>query len=188
MRGGGRLPDWWRTKPDQLPDADDEPAPRPAPGPAPGWWDHLYADDQTDRTDEAEEVAEDAGPDTVETTSGSWWTPQPDYYPHLHVPTFVSDQQARPAVSPQTRAILYNAAAAGTGWVFGLYGQFATALDDCGQHSIGGALTLGVGGCLVIAHLWDRRTRHWRVGLDWVARIPLATAILALALWAPASS
>jgi hypothetical protein len=35
--------------------------------------------------------------------------------------------------------------------------------------------------------VWDRRTRHWWPGLAWAARIPLATAITALALWAPAA-
>jgi hypothetical protein len=40
---------------------------------------------------------------------------------------------------------------------------------------------------LLIAHVWDRRTRHWWPGIAWAARIPLATALLALALWAPAA-
>jgi hypothetical protein len=36
--------------------------------------------------------------------------------------------------------------------------------------------------------VWDRRTRHWWPGIAWAARIPLATAVLAVALWAPAAS
>jgi hypothetical protein len=85
--------------------------------------------------------------------------------------------------------LLYNASAAGAGWGLGLYHQFAGAIADCGSTtSIGGALVLGVGGCLLIAHVWDRRTRHWWPGIAWAARIPLATALVAVALWAPTAA
>jgi hypothetical protein len=96
--------------------------------------------------------------------------------------------RADAALSPKSRAALYNASAAGAGWMLGLYQQFAHAIADCGTHSISGALVLGLGSCLLIAHVWDRRTRHWWPGIAWVARIPLATALTALALWAPASA
>lgn len=97
--------------------------------------------------------------------------------------------RADAALSPKTRTALYNISAAGAGWVLGLYQQMAAALADCGDnYSIGGALVLGIGGCLLIAHVWDRRTRNWWPGIAWAARIPLATAMAALALWAPAAS
>lgn len=115
---------------------------------------------------------------------------QPDYWPRPHMPAVVHRQRERAeaAVSPGTRRLLYNASAAGTGWILGLYQQFAGALADCGtRYSISGALVLGAGGIALIAHVWDRRTRHWWPGIAWAARIPLATAVLALALWAPAA-
>jgi hypothetical protein len=135
-------------------------------------------------------VVEDE-PDNEQPDRPAPFAPQPDYWPHPHVPAAVTriPDQAAAAISPRTRKALYNASAAGAGWSLGLYQQFAGAIADCGQHySIGGAIVLGVGGCLVIAHVWDRRTRHWWPGIAWAARIPLATAILALALWAPAAS
>src|SRR5438128_6875689 len=95
-------------------------------------------------------------------------------------------ERAEAAISPRTRRFLYNASAAGTGWLLGLYRQFASAIADCGHTTgIGGALVLGVGSCLLIAHLWDRYTRHWWPGIAWAARIPLATALVAPALYAP---
>jgi len=117
--------------------------------------------------------------------------PEPDYWPRPHMPAALArtPERATTAFSPRTRKALYNASAAGAGWGLGLYRLFATAIADCGQQtSIGGALALGIGGTLLIAHVWDRRTRHWWPGIAWVARIPLATAVLALALWAPAAS
>lgn len=162
-RRAPRMPDWWKPKPTDLTtdDADDEPA--------------------TDDADD--EPAEEVMPEP-----GRWWTAQPDYYPRPHTPAALTHarDRAETAISPRTRRALYDATAAGTGWLLGLYRLFATALDDCGTHySTAGALVLGIGGCAVIAHVWDRRTRHWWPGIAWAARIPLATAILALAIWAP---
>jgi len=143
------------------------------------WWNDLYDDTDTKADDEQ---GEQRGPVFV---------PAPDYYPRPHMPatlTAIPDRAAA-ALSPKTRTALYNASAAGAGWGLDLYQQCAHALADCGQqYSISGALTLGAGTCLLVAHFWDRRTRHWWPGLAWAARIPLATAILALALWAPAAS
>ncbi|MFD5814392.1 hypothetical protein [Streptomyces sp. NPDC127038] len=144
------------------------------------WWNDLYDETDTKADDEQEEQQR-----------GPVFAPVPDYYPRPHMPavfTAVPDRAAA-AVSPKTRRALYNASAAGAGWGLGLYQQCAHALADCGrQYSVSGALVLGVGGCVVVAHFWDRRTRHWWPGIAWAARIPLATAILALALWAPAAS
>jgi hypothetical protein len=179
--------------------------------PAGDWWDDLYgdeeqaeprrrgfrlprpgkseppepADDEPDDTGEEPAAEEDTEPGHV------WWTPQPGYYPHPHMPAVVTRTRDRAdaALSTRTRHFLYNASASGAGWGLGLYHQFAGAIADCGaRYSISGALVLGIGGCLVIAHVWDRHTRHWWPGIAWVARIPLATALTALALWAPAAT
>ena len=149
------------------------------------WWDRLYDKPEPDEPDGDEGEQEEA----VEEQPGRF-TPQPDYWPHPHMPAVLTHapERAAAAISPKTRAFLYNASAAGAGWGLGLYQWFAHAIADCGtNYSISGALVLGIGGSLLIAHVWDRRTRHWWPGIAWVARIPLATAICALALWAPAS-
>lgn len=149
-----------------------------APSPEADWW-----EPQTSPVDAEPAPAEETDREPV-------FTPAPDYWPRPHLPAAVTavPERAAAAISPGTRRLLYNASAAGAGWGLGLYHQFAYALNDCGSHySISGALVLGVGGSLVIAHVWDRRTRHWWPGIAWAARIPLATAVLALALWAPAA-
>ena len=119
------------------------------------------------------------------------FAPHPGYWPRPHMPDVFTHapERAVAAISPRTRSLLYNASAAGTGWLLGLYDRFAAAIADCGaNYSTGGALVLGVGGSVLIAHVWDRRTRHWWPGIAWAARIPLATVVLAVALWAPAAS
>lgn len=150
-------PHWWELGPDSAPAVEDEPADEPAEEPPP---------------------------------IAARFAPQPGYWPRPHMPTIVTTvpERAAAAVSPRTRRLLYNASAAGAGWGLGLYHRFAWALDDCGtSQGVSAALVLGVGGSLLIAHFWDRRTRHWWPGIAWVARIPLATALLALALYAPAA-
>lgn len=185
--GTVRLPDWWSTKPPRLP---SEPSQTEQPAHAPDWWDALYGpDDQPTPSAEPHAPAPPTGSSEEQVPTPDWWTPKPDYYPRPHTPGFITETPARSPLSPKTRAALYNASAAGTGWALGLYDQFADAIASCGtDYSVSGALVLGTGGCLLIAHVWDRRTRHWWPGIAWAARIPLATAIVALALWAPAAS
>ncbi|MFB7440229.1 hypothetical protein ACFC01_18030 [Streptomyces mirabilis] len=147
------------------------------------WWDKIYDEPEPKADPDNEEPA--AEEDTP--TGPGRFTPQPDYWPRPHLPDALTHVPARAALSPKTRAALYNASAAGAGWGLGLYHQVAASIADCGtRYSTSGALTLGIGSCLLIAHVWDRRTRHWQpAALAWAARIPLATTILALALWAP---
>jgi hypothetical protein len=155
--------DWWAPKPEPI--VEDEPDPEP------------------------EEEPEEDGEE--QPARGPVFATAPGYWPRPHTPAFVTrvPERAAAAISPGTRRLLYNATAAGAGWMLGLYHQFAAALADCGtNYSISGALVLGIGGSALIAHVWDRRTRHWWPGIAWAARIPLATALLALALWAPAAS
>ncbi|MET8982119.1 hypothetical protein ABZX85_41705 [Streptomyces sp. NPDC004539] len=164
----------------------DIPSPRSGAGRVPDWWDALY--DAPDGEDARAVEPETADPEPeVEAVAPGWLTPQPDYYPRPHTPVFLTRAPDRIAISGKTRAGLYNASAAGAGWALGLYDPLAAALADCGHDSTAGALVLGTTTCLLIAHTWDRRTRHWWPGIAWAARIPLATALLALALWAPAA-
>ncbi|MFD5033623.1 hypothetical protein ACFWM0_24930 [Streptomyces sp. NPDC058405] len=168
--GGARLPDWRKPKPALEAPTEDEPDEEPAAGEDP------------EPEEEQEQDQEQVAP-----APPGWLQPQPGYYPPL--PAVLPAVQKTPAaLSPKTRQLIYNAGAAGAGYGFGLLDLFARAINDCGTETgIGGALVLGIGSCLLIAHIWDRRTRHWWIGLAWAARIPLATAITALALYAPAS-
>ncbi|MEV8477896.1 hypothetical protein [Streptomyces sp. NPDC051173] len=188
---GSPAPDWWEDL-----DRNEEPfAARPAAPRLPWWWEPkpLLASASGTEADvdpgESEEplaapAAEEPGSedDPLEPSQpGTWFVSDPGYYPALPAP--------RPpaALNPKTRAALYNAAAAGTGYAFGLTPMLGGAITAVGHSSISGALVLGGGTCLFTAHFWDRRTRHWWPPIAWAARVPLASAVLALALYAPAS-
>ncbi|MFI1532783.1 hypothetical protein [Streptomyces griseus] len=131
--------------------------------------------------------------DEVHGRIGKWLRPAESYYPRPRNPfspaaVGVDGEPAKRAVSAGTLRLLANAGAAGAGYVLGLTPMFGAWIEETGRTtSIGGALFLGCSMCLVIGHFWDRRTRHWDSGLAWAARIPLASAITALALYAPAS-
>lgn len=175
-RIGNRLPAWWSRKP-SLSALGTPVAPAEAAEPAGG-----DEDDVPTTKPGPEQTAE-----VDDAPRAQWLRPAPDYYPHPHAPALPVDR-ARIALSPKTRSGLYNAAAAGTGWSLGLLDLLRSWIAECGsEFSVGGALVLGIGGSLALAHYWDRRTRHWWVGLAWAARIPLATTVLAVALYAPAS-
>lgn len=169
-----RLPDWWEAKPDLTIPADDTEA-------------------ETEGQDEgAEEEPDDnsepEGDDSVQaddpTSKNGWFVRKTGYWPTPTLPNV----PARPALSDGTKRLLYNASAAGAGYYLGLTPTIGDLIESCGQEtSIGGALVLGAGICLGIAVMWDSRTRHWYRPLAWAARIPLASALTALALYAPAS-
>lgn len=187
LREQGVGPDAIPPKPSVPPTIPPKPAEQP-----PDWLDDILNSNKpapASAPKTAAEPDEESDQDATEDRPRAF-EPQPDYWPRPHMPatlTHIPDR-AEVAISHGTRRFLYNATAAGAGWGLGLYQPFADALADCGTTSIGGALVLGIGGCLVIAHVWDRRTRHWWPGIAWCARIPLATAVLALALWAPAAT
>ncbi|MFB4197738.1 hypothetical protein [Streptomyces carpaticus] len=90
-------------------------------------------------------------------------------------------------LSPRTRVLLYNGAAAGIGWVFQAVPLVTGWMQDCGEeYSITAALILGlliVTGTAVL----DRRCSGWFQPFRFVARIPLASSVLALGLYAPAA-
>ena len=171
-RPAPRIPDWWRGPTTELPEPEPEPEP------------------QSEPDDEPEPENSGQKPESEdESAAPGRFDPQPGYWPRPHMPAFIDhtrDRAEEITLSPRTREGLYNATAATTGWALGLYHPLAAAIADCArQASTSGALTLGIGSTLLIAHVWDRRTRHWWPPLAWCARIPLATAVLALALWAP---
>ncbi|MGA5637102.1 hypothetical protein [Streptomyces lydicamycinicus] len=91
-------------------------------------------------------------------------------------------------LNPRARRLLYNGSAAGLGWYLHFGPPIKHLLEECGREAgIGASLIVGVGICGAAAFLIDRRTRHWWPPLAWVCRAPLAAAVLALLLYAPAS-
>jgi hypothetical protein len=175
-----RIPDWWTPGRPNIgapaaTDGEEDLVPILVTGrtPAPAVEQPEHA--LTEATDPDEE--QPAGPGR--------FAPAPGYWPRPHWPDIPAPVQ-RVALSHRTRAGLYSAAAAGAGYGLGLEPTMSGWLADCSAHAgVPAALILGVGGCVVLAHVWDRRTRHWWPGLAWAARIPLASALLALGLYAP---
>ncbi|MEU7154722.1 hypothetical protein AB0B15_42990 [Streptomyces sp. NPDC045456] len=90
---------------------------------------------------------------------------------------------------PRTLVLLYNGGAAALGWAFGLVPAMRDGLYAAGAaSSVNAAVLLAVGGIALIGQFWDRRTRRWWGPLPWLCRVPLASAVLSLALYAPAAS
>ncbi|KAK1176704.1 hypothetical protein B7755_052160 [Streptomyces sp. NBS 14/10] len=186
---GARARDWWEglreagrdgwtkgsaTRADEAAADDASDSADDAPD---GWWGEIFDADGEQRPD----AETDAAP-------RAWLVPQPGYYPRPAWVDTATEGRTRPALSEGTRRLLSNAGAAGAGWLLGLEPAMGDAIAECGREtSISGALVLGGGMCLLIAHVWDRRTRHWWWLLALLARIPLASAITALALYAPGS-
>lgn len=161
------------------------------------WLDRLYEGDSGWSGPELLAVLVEDGEDQAEgrqadeSGRGPWMQPHPGYYQSVQraVVAQLLPSSAKPALSAGTRRLLYSASAAGAGYLLGLEPLLADVIAECGREaSIGAALVIGLAVTGLIAHLWDRRTRHWWWGLAWAARIPLASAVTALALWAPASA
>jgi hypothetical protein len=93
-------------------------------------------------------------------------------------------------IQPRMRWFLVNAACAAMGWGLGLVPLLSGALADCGHQSgTTAALCLGVGFVLATAIADGYARAHaWWPPLAWAARIPLASAALALALYAPGAA
>lgn len=202
MTSAAPAEDWWDrlyAEADEVTPAAPVAVPRRARSRLGEWWERrdVLEDERLEKSEDQEddvlkdgeeledepeesEVLED---DEAAPADPRWMRPAPGYYPARPV-----RRAPREALSPGTRRLIYNVGAAGAGWVLGLTEMVGGWIADCGETtSIGGALVLGCGICAVVAHVWDRRTRHWRGGLDWAARIPLASALTALALYTPAS-
>jgi hypothetical protein len=85
----------------------------------------------------------------------------------------------------RVRWALYNGGAGLVGWGLGLerldHWTITTCARDTGSPTA--AIILGLGLIAAVRYLIDRRTRHWWPPLAWFCRIPLATAVLGLALY-----
>lgn len=176
-----RLPSWWEAKTDLTTPAEDQDEAEDQ-----GQEEGNDEEESTEEPDDDPEPKSDDEDQAVvdATPKSSWFIRQTGYWP-TPTPTRLP---AKPALSNGTKRLLYNTSAAGTGYYLGLAPTIGDLIESCGQEtSIGGALVLGAGICLGIAAMWDCRTRHWYRPLAWTARIPLASALTALALYAPAS-
>lgn len=174
--GGGLIPDWRKGPVAEL---------RPPESPGAGPKDTPPPTNATEPEPEPDEPAAD-----------EWVDAEPD---DETTPAAVKRGRHAPArriqaayveLAPRTRVLLYNGTAAGAGWVFGLLPLFSDWITAA-QHdtgSIGTALIVGTGLVAATGMLVDRRTRAWWGPLPWICRIPLASALAALALYAPAST
>jgi hypothetical protein len=174
------------------------PAP-PAPPTGEGWWERLY---DGSHTDHAGPVPKRRGcipsmrkptvpAEPVEPAEEWVETTDPEDPAHAPRTRYVPIPSARihtlyTGLEPRARWVAYTGSAAAAGWGLGLEQLLQGAIAECG-HDTGQtlpAVLLGLG-LITACALIDRRTRYWWPPLAWVCRIPLASALLALCLYAP---
>jgi hypothetical protein len=93
---------------------------------------------------------------------------------------------------PRLRTVAYNATAAAAGWWCGLGPWMFDGITHYGAHDVARGVWVGVGLAL-FSLLAEWKTHAWRHpgrallvrALGWAGRIPLASALLALALYGP---
>lgn len=87
------------------------------------------------------------------------------------------------------RWVISTAAAAGIGWGVGFEQMCRACLNSC-QHDTGSQVAASiVGAALVALGAWGAyRARRWWPPLAWTCRIPFASALLALCLYAPGAA
>lgn len=194
--------DWWDRLYDDRQARPD--GPRPAAPRLPDWRKGKLADlrgpdpDSPDtpakptRKPDADEPEDDVEPD------GEW--ADLDDEPEAAPPTVRRPQSSRQAnrraahaaylgLPGRTRWFLYTGSAAAAGYVVGLVPLMNGWIASCGHDtSPRAALILGLGIATAAAVLIDQRTRRWWGPLPWLCRIPLASAVLALLLYAPGAT
>jgi hypothetical protein len=161
-----------RAEPDE-PEPEDEPVDEPADR-NPPWWSvrgnrRQEDDGQDDEIEEEEDLEEEpAEPRDRPQRPGTYRRRR-------------RTVDTRPA---RWRWALYNGTAAGTGWGLGLERYLNSAITSCARETnpVAGII-LGLGMAAVIRIFIDSRTRYWWPPLAWFLRIPLASAVLALALY-----
>ncbi|MEU0102410.1 hypothetical protein [Streptomyces sp. NPDC006267] len=114
-------------------------------------------------------------------------------------PTVQKPKPHRPGITqhidqhPRLRAVAYNATAAGAGWWCGLGPWMFDGITHYGLvHNVERGVWVGIGLTTVTllvearTHAWRRPDRPALVRIaGWAGRIPLATALTALALYGP---
>lgn len=158
------------------------------------WWDRLYDPEAADTA--AADVDVEVEPDV---DPGEMPAPDVEVEPRRRrvsadwAPRLASwgadRHQLGMTLNPRARQLLYNGTAAGLGWLFSLPQGIESAISSCGHDAgLGPALIVGAAICAAARLLVDRRTRGWWPPLAWVCRAPLASAVLALLLYAPGTS
>jgi hypothetical protein len=155
---------------EDLEDADDGDQEERKP-----WWSSRPAPDQPN--------PDPAGPQTWTVSPGVQVTiNQPPQAPSAPASTSLWRLRTR-------RWLLRHGAAAGVGWMFGLYQSMAALLDSPERGGAAAGLGLAGIGWLFAEIVTDRLGRHLparlRAAVRWTARIPFATALLVTALHAP---
>lgn len=193
---------WWDDLYDDAHDDHHSPdrPPRAAPR-LPDWRRGQTVDLRGPDPDEPQDSLKEPAADLDAKTDGD----EPDNWedvPDTHDPAAHPTPRARPGraaarraqatyadLAPRTRWLLYNGTAASAGWGLGAVPLMSGWITACGHDtSTTGALALAVGLIATAGALIDRRTRHWWPPLAWACRIPLASALLALALYAPGAT
>lgn len=93
---------------------------------------------------------------------------------------------------PRLLAVAYNTGAAGAGWWCGLGPWMFDGITQYGTDDVARGVWVGVG-LTLISLIAEWKTHAWRSpdrallvrAAGWAGRIPLATALLALALYGP---
>jgi hypothetical protein len=186
--GRGLIPDWRRGETADL-DADT-PADTPPDTP-------NGPDTGPDKTTDTPPTSTDTVPneaDTGKDTAADWAdTTDPDD-PVQRDPWRAANparvsarilQEQFAGLERRMRWLISTGAGAGIGWFLGLEPVMRGWIADCGHDtSPTGGLILGLG--LVALNSYAiHLTRGWWPALSWCCRIPFATALLALCLYAP---
>ncbi|MEV5138450.1 hypothetical protein AB0K71_05830 [Streptomyces syringium] len=182
--GPSRLPNWRLPKPSLTP---------PAPPPVEAEEEPVY-DEPAEPLDEPD-TAEHAPP----VATSRWWPALPEKAsarpsaPRPSIREAAADLlPADPAHRRNARFLIYNGGAAAAGWALGIGPWMHNSLVYYGTGNTTEGVLVGCGLiCITLiaevkTHAWRNPGAHivWRV-LGWFARIPTATAVLALALYGP---
>lgn len=191
--------DWWTAlypddepePPETGPDAPEQPPDRFArlrklSDSLPDWRTRQTADLGGDGPDDTGETPDGAPPEWEETEDPADPAQRPWTARRNPARPATRHVQARYAgLEPRMRWLLVNGAAAALGWGLGLEQFLSGSIASC-AHDTGTtpALILGVG-MVAVGGYARHRTRTWWPPLAWVCTIPFATALLAVALYAP---
>ncbi|MCD9145797.1 hypothetical protein [Streptomyces albireticuli] len=176
-----RLPDWWSPKPAlPEPEADQDSEAYPEEEPA-------AEDDEPEPDPEANEPEEEPEEELEEPEQ-----PREQRAPRSPIRAVLDTVTDDPKRRRQLELLAYNGSAAGTGWWLGIGPWVHDSLIFYGQHDTPNGVYVGCG-VIAVAALAEIRSHNWRGPnnhiamrlLGWLARIPLATAVLALALYTP---
>lgn len=170
--------------------------PAAAASPAPDddvTYDDAEYDDQDDQDDEEEAWYDTRPPVNPDADGPQTWTVSPGVQVTI---TQAPQQAAATQASNRRRSLirqwlLRHGAAAGVGWMFGLYQSISAFLDSLGHGGAAAGLALAGFGWWFAEIITDNLggfrlfPRRLLPALRWAARIPFATALLVTALHAP---